>query len=95
MPTMPWNSHPDLHPGAGATSHRTLTHLVAAAYEVRCRVCIIHHARDISQSRPSSQGASELTHTMKTLEDENRRLKKLLVELMLDVSALTDLLGKN
>lgn len=32
---------------------------------------------------------------LKTLEDENRRLKKLLVESMLDVSALKDLLGKN
>ncbi len=31
---------------------------------------------------------------LKTLEDENRRLKKLLVESMLDVSALKDLLGK-
>ena len=30
-----------------------------------------------------------------TLEDENRRLKKLLAESMLDVSALKDLLGKN
>ena len=32
---------------------------------------------------------------LKTLEDENRRLKKLLAESMLDVSALKDLLGKN
>ena len=32
----------------------------------------------------------ELVH-----EDENRRLKKLLAESMLDVSALKDLLGKN
>ena len=32
---------------------------------------------------------------LKTLEDENPRLKKLLVESMLDVSALKDLLGKN
>lgn len=31
---------------------------------------------------------------LKTLEDENRRLKKLLAESMLDVSALKDLLGK-
>jgi hypothetical protein len=28
-------------------------------------------------------------------EDENRRLKKLLAEAMLDVSALKDILGKN
>lgn len=32
---------------------------------------------------------------LKELEDENRRLKKLLAESMLDVSALKDLLGKN
>ena len=32
---------------------------------------------------------------LKTLEDENRRLKKLLAESMLDVAALQDLLGKN
>ncbi len=31
---------------------------------------------------------------LRTLEDENRRLKKLLAESMLDVSALKDLLGK-
>lgn len=32
---------------------------------------------------------------LKTLEDENRRLKKLLAEAMLDNSALKDILGKN
>jgi putative transposase len=32
---------------------------------------------------------------LKTLEDENRRLKKLLAEAVLDVAALKDLLGKN
>ena len=32
---------------------------------------------------------------LRTLEDENRRLKKLLAESMLDVSALKELLGKN
>ena len=32
---------------------------------------------------------------LRTLEDENRRLKKLLDEAMLDVSALKGLLGKN
>ena len=31
---------------------------------------------------------------LKALEDENRRLKKLLAESMLDVAALKDLLGK-
>ena len=32
---------------------------------------------------------------LRALEDENRRLKTLLAESMLDVSALKDLLGKN
>ena len=32
---------------------------------------------------------------LKALEDENRRLKTLLAESMLDVAALKDLLGKN
>jgi len=32
---------------------------------------------------------------LKALEDENRRLKKLLAESMLDVSTLREALGKN
>ena len=32
---------------------------------------------------------------LKALEDENRRLKKLLAEAMLDNAALKDILGKN
>ena len=32
---------------------------------------------------------------LKTLEDENRRLKKLLAESMLDASTLKEMLGKN
>ena len=32
---------------------------------------------------------------LRSLEDENRRLKKLLAESMLDVAALKDLLAKN
>jgi putative transposase len=32
---------------------------------------------------------------LKGLEDENRRLKKLLAEAMLDVAVLKDILGKN
>jgi len=32
---------------------------------------------------------------LKALEDENRRLKKLLAEAMLDVATLRELLGKN
>ena len=32
---------------------------------------------------------------LKTLEDENKRLKRLLADAMLDNAALKDLLGKN
>jgi putative transposase len=38
--------------------------------------------------------ASE-TARLRTLEEENRRLKKLLAEQMLDNAVLKDLLGKN
>ena len=34
-------------------------------------------------------------HKLKSLEDENRRLKKLLAESMLDASTLKEMLGKN
>ena len=42
-------------------------------------------------------GGLEVSETLrlKSLEDENRRLKKLLAEAMLDNAALKDLLGKN
>ncbi len=42
-------------------------------------------------------GGLELSEAkrLKGLEDENRRLKKLLAETMLDNAALKDLLGKN
>jgi putative transposase len=40
--------------------------------------------RDVSEAR-----------RLKSLEDENRRLKKLLAESLLDNAALKDLLGKN
>jgi putative transposase len=39
-------------------------------------------------------GASDAAK-LKGLEDENRRLKKLLAEAMLDVAALKDALGNN
>ena len=39
-------------------------------------------------------GVSE-AQKLRTLEDENRRLKKLLAESVMDVAALKDLLGKN
>ena len=45
----------------------------------------------------SKYGGMEVSDAqkLKALEEENRRLKKLLAESMLDVSALKDLLGKN
>ena len=46
------------------------------------------------KSRYGGMTPSDATK-LKTLEDENRRLKRLLAEAMLDVSALKDLLGKN
>ena len=49
--------------------------------------------------RPFTSGSGGLTVSgaarLRALEDESRRLKKLLAESMLDVSALKDLLGKN
>ena len=46
------------------------------------------------KAKYSGMSVSDATK-LKALEDENRRLKKLLAESMLDVSALKDLLGKN
>ncbi len=45
----------------------------------------------------STYGGLEVSEArrLKALEDENRRLKKLLAESMLDNAALKDLLGKN
>ena len=46
------------------------------------------------KSRYGGMTPSDATK-LKTLEDENRRLKRLLAEAILDVSALKDVLGKN
>jgi putative transposase len=45
----------------------------------------------------SKYGGLEVSEAkrLKALEDENRKLKKLLAESMLDVAALKELLGKN
>ena len=47
--------------------------------------------------RKSKYGGLEVSDTkrLKALEDENRRLKRLLADSMLDNAALKDLLGKN
>lgn len=39
-------------------------------------------------------GQSDRTDTLKTLEDENAKLKKLLAEQMLDAAAMKELLSK-
>lgn len=46
------------------------------------------------KSKYGGMGPSD-AQRLKGLEDENRRLKKLLAESMLDVAALNDLLAKN
>ena len=46
------------------------------------------------RSKYGGMEASEAKR-LKTLEDENKRLKKLLAESMLDVATLKELLGKN
>jgi putative transposase len=46
------------------------------------------------KSKYGGMGPSD-AQRLKSLEDENRRLKKLLAESMLDVAALKDLLAKN
>ena len=45
----------------------------------------------------SKSGGMEVSDArkLKTLEDENRRLKKLLAESMLDVATLREMMGKN
>ena len=46
------------------------------------------------KSKYGGMGPSDAAR-LKSLEDENRRLKKLLAEAMLDVAALKDVLGRN
>ncbi len=46
------------------------------------------------RSRYSGMEVSE-ARKLKALEEENRKLKKLLAESMLDVSTLKEMLGKN
>jgi hypothetical protein len=58
--------------------------------EARDQRCDLLHP-EVEIWRPDGSDAARL----RALEDENRRLKKLLAESMLEVSALKDLLGKN
>mgnify|MGYP000176773212 CR=1 FL=1 len=61
-------------------------------------LCRKHGASDATfyawRSRYGGMETSD-ARKLKALGEENRRLKKLLAESMLDVSALKDLLGKN
>ena len=61
-------------------------------------VCRRHGISDASFYKwKAKYGGLEVSEArrLKSLEDENRRLKKLLAEAMLDNAALKDLLGKN
>jgi putative transposase len=61
-------------------------------------VCRRHGISDASFYKwKAKYGGREVSEArrLKALEDENRRLKKLLAEAMLDNAALKDLLGKN
>jgi putative transposase len=60
-----------------------------------CRKCSISDATFYKWR--SRYGGMEISDArkMKALEDENRRLKKLLAETMLDASTLKEMLGKN
>lgn len=61
-------------------------------------VCRKHGISDATfYTWKSKYGGLEVSEArrLKSLEDENRRLKKLLAEAVLDNAALKDLLGKN
>jgi putative transposase len=61
-------------------------------------VCRRHGISDATLYKwKAKYGGLEISEArrLKSVEDENRRLKKLLAEAMLDNAALKDLLGKN
>jgi putative transposase len=60
-------------------------------------VCRRHAISSATFSKWKSKCGLEVSEArrLKALEDENRRLKKLLAESLLDNAALKDLLGKN
>ena len=49
----------------------------------------------LSGSRSTAAWRSQNARRLKALEDENRKLKRLLADSLLDNAALKDLLGKN
>ena len=59
-------------------------------------VCRKHGISDATLYKwKAKYGGMTETARLRTLEDENRRLKKLLAEQLLDNAVLKDLLGKN
>lgn len=72
--------------------------LVKAPLDLPAELCRKHGISDATfynwKAKYGGMTVSEAAR-LRALEDENRRLKKLLAESMLDVSALKDLLGKN
>ena len=70
------------HETDAKTEEICLRHVISSAtlYKWKSKYCGL----EVSEAR-----------RLKALEDENRRLKKLLAESMLDNAALKDLLGKN
>jgi putative transposase len=75
-----------------------VTGLASGAGAATAAVCRRHGIGEQTfyrrKSKYGGMGPSE-AQRLKGLEDENRRLKKLLAEPMLDVAALKDLLAKN
>ena len=70
-------------------------HLVGLSAAELCRKHGISDATFYNwRSKYGGMEASEAKR-LKALEDENKKLKKLLAELMLDVATLKELLGKN
>jgi putative transposase len=66
--------------------------------ELCCKLCCKHAISDATfYTWRSKYGGMEVSDTrkLKALEDENRKLKKLLAESMLDVATLREALGKN
>ena len=77
--------------------------MIAALKQVEAGRKVEDVAREVGVSKhtiygwKAKYGGLEVSEArrLKSLEDENRRLKKLLAEAMLDNAALKDILGKN
>ena len=84
-------------------SRHTEAQMIAALKQMEAGRPAAEVAREVGVSAPTlyqwkaKYGGMDVSDArrLKGLEDENRRLKKLLAEAMLDNAALKDLLGKN